>query len=593
VVATNRRYKMTVSLGTRSGSTSGYTELGFGAGLWYDTSLSLIAGTSNMVAGTFGEISFGFDTFGALGAYAGQALYARVKHFTDNQGAYDAVRVTESGDPAFVSNSGFEFPMIAAGGYAFVPACWTVYPSDSRGGVIAMADKFGGVAGGALPAPAEGRQAAFVLSDGFLVQDIGAVLSNKQYTLTIAVGTRSDYSAPGTNTYWLRSGTWDAGTTLACRTAVMPALGTFADSVIRFETCKGINADKVGSRLFLVMGGSSVAAAPQCIYDNPRVVVSDLPAAYLANGSFEAPIVDAGGWSGTIAAWEGVGTAGSFGVIAYAHRFGGFAGGPMPEPGEGRQAAFVAGGSSLYQDFGFIENDKIYRLTVAQGRRSDQQEGTCQISLRQGAWNGAVLSATDEGAAPAGTFVNRTIGFETTFGANSAAVGERLFVVLSAPGNQVAFDNVMLTARSLARVSVSGVAEHENLATDELLGVTGPFDSEVDELAVNASAGSVLLSMESTAPTYVLLWLTGGDTSKYSALASELSTGGAQVLTVPDKEWLELNKRYDNFNMLVKLPDAGMAVNWDFSSGCEWDGVVVDKIAVATRPRLGTVISLH
>jgi hypothetical protein len=38
---------------------SGYTELGLGAGLWYDTSLACVAGTSNMVAGTFGELSFG------------------------------------------------------------------------------------------------------------------------------------------------------------------------------------------------------------------------------------------------------------------------------------------------------------------------------------------------------------------------------------------------------------------------------------------------------------------------------------------------------------------------------------------------------
>ena len=473
IVATNRRYTMTVALGTRLGTKSGYTELGFGAGSYYDNSLAVIAGTSNMVAGTFGDISFGFDTFGALGAYAGQALYVRVKHFTNEQGVYDNIRVTESDAPSFISNSGFEFPMVAAGGYAFAPACWTVRNADNRGGVMAMADKFGGVAGGALPAPADGRQAAFVLSDGFLVQDIGAVLSNKLYTLTMAVGTRSDYAVPGTNTYWLRSGAWDTGSALACRTAVMPIPGMFADSTVRFETAKGINADKVGSRLFLVMGGSSVAAAPQCVYDNPRVVVSDLPVAYLANAGFEAPLVDAGSWSGSVAAWEGVGAAGSFGVIAYADRFGGFAGGPMPDPGEGRQAAFVAGGACLYQDFGVIENDKIYRLTVAQGQRSDQSEGTCQISLRQGSWNGMVLSAADEGAVPAGTFVTRTIGFETTFGANSGAVGERLFIVLSALGNQVAFDNAALSVRAPARVSVSVEAEHDNLATGGSLSITG------------------------------------------------------------------------------------------------------------------------
>ena len=99
--------------------------------------------------------------------------------------------------------------------------------------------------------------------------------------------------------------------------------------------------------------------------------------------------------------------------------------------------------------------------------------------------------------------------------------------------------------------------------------------------------------MASTAPTYVLLWLTGGDAGKYDALASEIGASGAAVLTVPDKEWLELNKRYDAFNMLVKLPGAGVAVNWDFSSECDWDGVVVDKIAVTSRLRLGTAVILH
>lgn len=593
VVETNRRYTMTVALGTRAGTKSGVTQLAFGAGAWDNSDLALMHGTSNLVAGTFGELAFGFDTFGALGAYAGQALYARVSHSTVDQGAYDNVSVTESDEPAFISNSGFEFPMVVAGGYAYVPACWTVRATDSRSGVIAMAEKFGGVAGGALPAPANGRQAAFVLSDGFLLQDIGTVLSNKLYTLTMAVGTRSDYAVPGTNTYWLRAGAWDTGTALACRTAAMPTPGTFTDSSIRFETGKGVNADKVGSRLFLVMGGSSLAAAPQCVYDNPRVVVSDLPDTYLANAGFEAPVVDAGGWSGSIAAWEGVGTAGSFGVIAYGHRFGGVAGGPLPDPAEGRQSAFVASGSCIYQDFGVVEAERIYKLTVAYGRRSDQGEGVGTISLRSGTWNGTVLAAADEGALPAGTFVSRSVGFETTNGAHDDAVGSRLLVVLGAPSTQVAFDSVSLAVRSPARVSVSGVVEHENLATDELLVVTGPLDSEVDELAVNASAGSVLLSLESTAPTYVLLWLTGGDAGKYSALAAEISTGGAQVLTLPDNDWLELSKRYDNFNMLVKLPGAGMAVNWDFSSGCEWDGVVVDKMAVATRPRLGTVISLH
>jgi hypothetical protein len=71
---------------------------------------------------------------------------------------------------------------------------------------------------------------------------------------------------------------------------------------------------------------------------------------------------------------------------------------------------------------------------------------------------------------------------------------------------------------------------------------------------------------------------------KYGALASEIGASGAQVLTVPDKEWLELNKRYDAFNMLVKLPGAGVAVNWDFSSGSDGRGLV-DKIAALLQTR--------
>ena len=593
VIEANRIYRMTVALGRRSDKDSDIAQLALCAGAWNGTEVAMIQGTANAIPGTFREIAFGFDTFGDLAAHAGEALYVRLTHIGANQGIYDNVRVTETSEPAFISNASFEFPSVAAGGYAYVPPGWSVYANTNLGGVTANANLFGGTSGGAMPSPAAGRQAAFVAYGGCLAQEIGVIASNKIYTLTVAAGTRSTGSA-GTNAFWLKDGAWDSGTTLSTRTASMPTPGTFADSSISFETGRGVNADTIGHRLVVALGGPLSASTGQCSYDNVRLTVSDPPDPYVANAGFEAPVVSAGGWSNSAAGWTGGGTANGSGVLAMANLFGGTAGHPMPAPAAGRQIAFVAPGAYLYQDLCLIESNRIYTLTVAHGRRSDQGAGSCTISLRDNAWGGPDLAVTPSSAPPAGTFAYRTVSFATTNALHAEAIGHRLFAVLTAYDYQCAFDSVSLFVRRAASVGLSSVPAHTNLATASVLEVTGPLASETDGLTTNAATGSVALSQAVPAPTYVMLWLTGGDAAKYSALAAELSVGGVTALTAADNDWTLLAERYSGFNMLVKFPGlSDTAFNWDFSSGCDWDGTAVDKLAVSTKPVVGTVLILY
>ena len=587
VIESNRLYTLTVALGRRTDIDCGIAQLALCAGAWNSNEVAMIQGAANVTNGTFNDVSFGFDTYGSLAANAGKALYVRLTHVSvSGQGVYDNVRVTESTNTAFISNADFEFPSVAAGGFVNVPSGWSVYTTNTIGGIVAMADKFGGVAGGPMPAPATGRQAAFLLNGGFLSQEIGVIESNKIYTLTVAVGIRSDMSN-GTYTIWFKDGSWNSSTTLVTKTDIAPAPGTFADSSISFSTAKGVNADKIGHRLFLTFGTGST----QCEFDNLRLQLADPPSTYIANPGFEEPVIGNGGWSGTASGWIGSGAANSFGVIAMANEFGGTSGGPMPAPAEGRQSAFISPGAFLYQDVSTIESNRIYALTVAHGRRSSMAAGTGYVWLRDNAWNGANLAAVTNATPPAGTLTNRTVSFATTSNLHADAVGHRLFAVLGATGDQGAFDNVSLSVRRPAGVSLSATPVYTNLATDAVLTVTGPRSSETDNLTTNAATGSVVLSQSVPAPTYVMLWLTGGVTNTYSALAAELSAGGATALTVADNDWIQLAKHFSGFNLLVKFPgQSNTAFNWDFGFGNAWDGAAVDKVAVSTKPTVGTLI---
>lgn len=91
-----------------------------------------------------------------------------------------------------------------------------------------------------------------------------------------------------------------------------------------------------------------------------------------------------------------------------------------------------------------------------------------------------------------------------------------------------------------------------------------------------------------------MLWLTGGDADQYATLAAALSADGATALTTADNDWMQLAKRYSGFNILIKFPGrTDSAFNWDFGEGWDWDGTVVDKVAVATKPMPGTLICVY
>ncbi|MDD4101474.1 MAG: hypothetical protein PHU80_02435, partial [Kiritimatiellae bacterium] len=73
-----------------------------------------------------------------------------------------------------VTNGGFELPAVAAGGYTTsAPDGWIWAGAVDKVGVAAQAQRFGGVAGEQLPAPAEGRQFAYMIGVGSLYQQVG------------------------------------------------------------------------------------------------------------------------------------------------------------------------------------------------------------------------------------------------------------------------------------------------------------------------------------------------------------------------------------------------------------------------------------
>jgi hypothetical protein len=60
------------------------------------------------------------------------------------------------------------------GGYTTsAPDGWTWAGAADKVGVAAQAQRFGGVAGDPLPAPAEGRQFAYMIGVGSLYQQVG------------------------------------------------------------------------------------------------------------------------------------------------------------------------------------------------------------------------------------------------------------------------------------------------------------------------------------------------------------------------------------------------------------------------------------
>lgn len=177
------------------------------------------------------------------------------------------------------------------------------------------------------------------------------------------------------------------------------------------------------------------------------------------NPSFESPVLDDGGISGSITNWTQEanwtqqatesGGSGTFYPNSAAFNL---KGDTLLSPANGKQCALFHGQYPIiYQNtWAVIEANRTYTLTVAIGHRIGYAGvGQWSISLRDSALHTiAILQRGGSGAAPdpeEGNWTNQTVSFTTLGGTNAAYVGQALVVFLgSNGGDQFGVDNVRL-----------------------------------------------------------------------------------------------------------------------------------------------------
>jgi hypothetical protein len=190
----------------------------------------------------------------------------------NDQRHFDAISVTTSEAPPLkLENASFEYPQVGDGGWIGSAQSWFKTAGVASAGVLAMADAFGGIAGGEMPSPAAGRQAGYVDPSTHLFQDIDIVRDGYLYTLTVAHGRRAggNYSGnglpEGSGFIALRGDAWD-GLDIVTLPIVTPSPGTFVDRTLGFATTNGLNANAVGTHLVVVLGSDNI----QNVFDNVR-----------------------------------------------------------------------------------------------------------------------------------------------------------------------------------------------------------------------------------------------------------------------------------------------------------------------------------
>jgi hypothetical protein len=133
-----------------------------------------------------------------------------------------------------------------------------------------------------LAAPADGNQFVYINNDGNggatdgIYQNVGALLADTTYTLTVAIGSRLDWN-PGPNgqgTLSLLNGTDQTGTVLASTTSsVGPNQGTFTDYSATFTTSGSVSGDLIVDLSVVGTPGTFT----QGDFDNVELTASAVP----------------------------------------------------------------------------------------------------------------------------------------------------------------------------------------------------------------------------------------------------------------------------------------------------------------------------
>ena len=166
---------------------------------------------------------------------------------------------TAQATPIFVPNASFESPPNVnglGGAGPFSGSDWLLYGAS-------------GIIGTTLANPSDGVQATFVGTGSAgtaIYQDLGSLLANTQYTLTVDVVSRNDTSFPGTvGAIQLLNGINNFGTQLAQTTGFsQPAQNAaFITESVQYTTGASVSGDLT---IALVM-----VTGVQILYDNVRL----------------------------------------------------------------------------------------------------------------------------------------------------------------------------------------------------------------------------------------------------------------------------------------------------------------------------------
>lgn len=109
-----------------------------------------------------------------------------------------------------------------------------------------------------LPSPADGNNSLYVGKLATVYQDVGLLMANTTYTLTLAVGNRLESGSQGGGIFQLINGTTDLDTVLATSVVSTPVPGSFNAQAISFTTGANVAGDLVIALKHTVsVGGNS------------------------------------------------------------------------------------------------------------------------------------------------------------------------------------------------------------------------------------------------------------------------------------------------------------------------------------------------
>src|ERR1700730_18139963 len=187
-----------------------------------------------------------------------------------------------------VPNFSFELPALSNGannnggnGNTTAITGWTISApvSNTDNGVYHPLAAFNST--NPLPAPADGNQIAYLVpgagntSSITTSSSLGAVAANMLYTLTVAVGNRSDNLFFDTGTYTIDLLANGVSVAEATRAGSTIAHGTFSDLSAVFAS--PASGPLIGESLTIRLSATAGSANDEAIFDNVRLTASSVP----------------------------------------------------------------------------------------------------------------------------------------------------------------------------------------------------------------------------------------------------------------------------------------------------------------------------